>query len=75
MKSRLNIVSMIIGVILIIISVCIGFFSSFEHKDGIIFAMLMPGFSLTLVGFAFTPKIWRVTANIVELISMFFSRP
>ena len=75
MKSKLNIISMVVGMIFIAISVYIGSVSNFENKDSVIFILLLPGVILTSIGFVFTPKIWKVTVNIIELITMFFSKP
>ena len=73
MFKKFNIFLMILGVLLIGVSLYIGYINNFQGSKGSIFLIL--GGSLTFVGFMFTPKIWGFTANVIDMIVMFFSRP
>ena len=73
MKSKLNIISIILGLIFIVISVYVGYINSFEGNNGLI--LLIFGTVLTIIGLAFSPKLWEYLACIIDLIVMFFSKP
>lgn len=59
---------MVLGLICIGISVFIGYLNNFQGSDG--YLLLMAGASMTAVGFVFTPKIWEITLNVVDLVVM-----
>ena len=73
MKSKLNIISIILGLIFIVISVYIGYINSFQGNNGLI--LLIFGTVLTIIGVIFTPKIWEHVAYIIDIVVMFFSKP
>ena len=73
MKSKLNIISIILGLIFIVISVYVGYINSFEGNNGLI--LLIFGTVPTIIGLAFSPKLWEYLACIIDLIVMFFSKP
>ena len=73
MKSKLNIISIILGLIFIVISVYVGYINSFEGNNGFIF--LIFGTALTIIGLAFSPKLWEYLACIIDLVVIFFSKP
>ena len=55
MKSKLNIISIILGLIFIVISVYVGYINSFEGNNGLI--LLIFGTVPTIIGLAFSPKL------------------
>lgn len=73
MKSKLNIISIILGLIFIVISVYVGYINSFEGNNGLI--LLILGTVLTIIGLAFSPKLWEYLACIIDIVVMFFSKP
>ena len=73
MKFKLNIISIILGLICIVISVYIGCINSFQGNNGLI--LLIFGSVLTIIGVVFTPKIWEHVAYIIDIVVMFFSKP
>ena len=73
MKSKLNIISIILGLIFIVISVYVGYINSFEGNNGLI--LLIFGTVPTIIGLAFSPKLWEYLACIIDLVVMFFSKP
>mgnify|MGYP004462571853 FL=1 len=73
MKFKLNIISIILGLIFIVISVYIGCINSFQGNNGLI--LLIFGSVLTIIGVVFTPKIWEHVAYIIDIVVMFFSKP
>ncbi|WP_195469562.1 hypothetical protein [Clostridium sp. D43t1_170807_H7] len=72
MKSKLNIISIILGLIFIVISVYVGYINSFKGNNGLI--LLILGTVLTIIGLAFSPKLWEYLACIIDLVVMFFSK-
>ena len=72
MKYKFNVISIILGLILIVVSVFIGYTNNFQGGEGLL--LLLLGTALALVGFVFTPKIWGACANILDIIVMFFNR-
>ena len=72
MKSKLNIISIILGLIFIVISVYVGYINSFEGNNGLI--LLIFGTVPTIIGLAFSPKLWEYLACIIDLVVMFFSK-
>lgn len=73
MKSKLNIISIILGLIFIVISVYVGYINRFEGNNGLI--LLIFGTVLTIIGLFFSPKLWEYLACIIDLVVMFFSKP
>ena len=73
MKSKLNIISIILGLIFIVISVYVGYINSFEGNNGLI--LLIFGTVLTTIGLVFSPKLWEYLACIIDIVVMFFSKP
>ena len=73
MKSKLNIISIILGLIFIVISVYVGYINSFEGNNCLI--LLIFGTVPTIIGLAFSPKLWEYLACIIDLVVMFFSKP
>ena len=73
MKSKLNFISIILGLIFIVISVYVGYINSFEGNNGLI--LLIFGTVPTIIGLAFSPKLWEYLACIIDLVVMFFSKP
>ena len=73
MKSKLNIISIILGLIFIVISVYVGYINSFEGNNGLI--LLIFGTVPTIIGLAFSPKLWEYLACIIDLVVIFFSKP
>ena len=71
MKSKLNIISIILGLIFIVISVYVGYINSFEGNNGLI--LLIFGTVLTIIGLFFSPKLWEYLACIIDLVVLFFS--
>ena len=72
MKSKLNIISMMLGLIFTLMSIDIGYLNNFHGNSG--FPLMLIGLAFTIAGFAFTPKIWRPLGNIILIIIMFFNR-
>ena len=72
MKSKLNIISIILGLIFIVISIYVGYINSFEGNNGLI--LLIFGTVPTIIGLAFSPKLWEYLACIIDLVVMFFSK-